>query len=614
MRKTKIKPINVVMGFIALIWMSLASMNSFAEATVPPLAADQAFAVSTTITRANELFVEFRIAPGYYLYAKHVSLKFKPQIPSTITIPQGDLKYDPDRGNYEVLSGDVLVPINLQAHVQKVQLDIAYQGCSQDGFCYPPMHKTMLLNMMTKTITPVADISSDTTTQSASTMKDPITSLSSLLTNQNGVQALFQTQHLGLLLLIFVGLGLLLAFTPCVLPMIPILTSIIVGQKKSVSTKKAFLLSSTYVLGTAITYAIAGLIAASMGNSLQVWLQKPWIILLTSALFGLLALSLFGVYSLQFPQRWQNRITQLSNQQQGGSYVGVLLMGILSTLIVSPCVTAPLVGVLMYIGRSGDLLLGASALFAMGIGMGIPLLFIGTSAGKWLPKTGSWMEAVKKAVGILMLGMAIWLCSRVVSPVIAQVLWGLLLLGTALFFAFYLPSLIGKHHLNRSFGAIVGCAGLFLMVSGTGLSTITNHGMAVKQSISHPFTIVKNIDDLNKQLADAQASGRSVILDFYADWCESCVVMDRNVFDKPDVQKVLANYVLLRADLTNNTMADETLLKHFAVVAPPTVLFFDGKGREINSQRIVGEVNAKEFLSRINFVAASASCKKDTKC
>jgi thioredoxin:protein disulfide reductase len=596
----------LITGWIMLALLLSANSFAFVTSKSPPLPADQAFAFSAVFNRPNEVLIEWQIAPGYYLYAKRVHIAIEPKTTADIRLPQGELNYDQDRGKYEAYSGNISIPVLLKTKEQQLQLSVDYQGCSQGGFCYPPMHKTLTLNLVAQTVSQKSDISAPPTHSS----------LQSLVKDQNGVQALLQTQHLSVSFLLFIGLGLLLAATPCVWPMVPILTGIIIGQKQVVGTRKAFFLSLTYVLGMSITYAIAGLMAASMGHSLQVWLQTPMMIAITTTLFVLLALSLFGFYDLRVRGQWQNKMTFWSNQQQRGTYAGVFFMGMLSTLIVSPCVTAPLVGVLMYIAATGNLIFGASALFAMGIGMGIPLLLIGMSVGKWLPTSGPWMEAVKKTFGILMLAMAIWLFSRIVPPLITSLLWGAWIVGIALFLSFYLPRVISHPKLNRSLGFLVGCSGMLLMIGGIGSTDKMSEWMHINGATvaaARSFIVVHDIAALEKQLSVAQGAHQPVILDFYADWCESCVAMDRNVFNVPDIQKVLTNYVLLRADLSKNSTDDQALLKRFDIIAPPTVLFFDQKGHEMNSQRIVGEINAEEFLTRLNIFTTS-SCDKNMKC
>lgn len=596
------KPIiSVLSQIIMSLLLTIVIINSYAiPLSKMPLSADQAFKFSVTSTGPQQIIAHWQIASGHYLYRDRIHFSFEPNMPVTIHFPVAKLKQLEDAPT-QVYSGDLIIPVDLQTTANKIKLRVDYQGCSTEKFCYPPLQQTVLLDLSGKrAVTTSLQPIKPSVAKSASSAK----SFESLLTDQKGVSKLFENQNMIVLLLIFAGLGLLLAFTPCVLPMIPILMSIILGQKKPLDTKKAFMLSLSYVVGSALIYAIAGMLAAYIGSSLQAWLQKPGIIVATSGLFVLLAISLFGFYDLHLPRRLQHRIAHMSSKQQAGTYVGVFFMGMISSLIVSPCVTAPLVGVLLYISQTGDLILGATALFVMGIGMGVPLLFIGTSAGKWLPKSGPWMVAVKKIFGILMLGMAIWLLSRVLSSNVSMLLWLILLLGIAIFFGIYLPRLVGRHIFNRSFGLILGFVSVFMFLMMSGIIPPYLFSTQQPQQIVNQqlFIMIRDLADLNKQISLAQAVGKPVILDFYADWCQSCIIMDRNVFQQPEVRRVLNNYILLRVDLTSNTAADEAILKAYDVIAPPTVLFFDVKGKEIDSQRIVGEVSAKEFLNRINSI------------
>ena len=569
---------------ITLLVIALLTVSTFAANN--PLPAEQAFIFSVRFDRHHEVRAEWKITSGYYLYTKKTHFSFQPKVVADIKFPQGDYQYDKERGRYEAFSGHLSIPIVLKTNMQQVQMHVDYQGCSQDGFCYPPIRQSMILNMADQSITKINDSSAT-----------PPTSLTTLLMNQSEVSALLRYQQLSITLLMFVGLGLLLTLTPCVWPMVPILTTIIVGQREQLNTKKAFLLSLAYVLGAALIYALAGLAAASLGHSVQMWLQQPWIIATTSILFVLLALSLFGYYDLQLPRRWQHRIASWNRMQHGKSYSGAFFMGAISTLIISPCVTAPLVGVLMYIAETGDKVLGASALFAMGIGMGIPLLMIGVSAGKWLPKSGLWMEMIKNFFGILMLGMAIWLFSRITSQTVTILLSSFLLIGVLL----YLISLYNKLWF-RCLGLLASCSVLIVMLTGISTRDIGNEWLQSyfnHRAAPPPFVLVRNTAEFNKQLAFAKIARKPIILDFYADWCESCVTMDKHIFHRAAIKKSLADYVLLRVDLSNNTVQDEALLKYFNVIAPPTVLFFNKNGKELISQRIVGEVSAKEFLRRV---------------
>lgn len=583
----------VVIGWLWVIFSS----SIFAAQNKTPLSSDRAFDFSMTLPAPQEIMLTWHIAPHYYLYRDRVNVTFSPIIPATVHFPKGIIKQDVDRGAYEVYTGNLSIPITLNTYEKTVQMRVSYQGCSAQGFCYPPINKNISVNL--------SSFAAPFTLTHVSMAQ---TSWSVLLTDQNKIRSLFTTQHLVVMLIIFMGIGLLLAFTPCVLPMVPILTAIILGQQVAISTKKAFLLSLTYVLGMAITYAFAGLVVVVLGNSIQVTLQKPLFILLGSGVFLLLALSLFGIYDLRLPRVWQNKFNRWSNKHKGGTYLGVFCMGILSTLIVSPCVTAPLVGVLLYVAQTGDKIIGASSLFMMGIGMGIPLLLIGSSAGRFLPKTGPWMEAIKKLMGIVMLAIAVWMLSRIVSPNVTAILVGIICLIVALFFSMYLPQLMGWKRLNRSVGSLAGALGL-LLIAGA----ILHPGRIPEQNLRNPFIVVRDIQDLHKQLAIAQARQKPVLLDFYADWCESCVIMDKNVFSKSEVVQALNHFVLLRADLSENTSNDEALLKNFNVIAPPTVLLFDRGGQEVNSQRIVGEINKQEFLNRLTtFIAAN--CDKKMHC
>lgn len=516
--------------FIFLLFCVLIFLNSTIAFSSPlPLPSEQAFRFSMSNDDERTIHLQWAIAPGYYLYRDRMQVSSSNHLIADVQYPQGELKYSSDNKRYEVYSGTLNVPITLKEETTELSLDVDYQGCSQDGFCYPPMHKNMIFNLLTHKM-------------KADGLAKENATFSSLLTNQQEVQQLLLKNYFSHTLLIFFGLGLLLSLTPCVLPMVPILSSIIAGHGES-NTKKSFFLSLYYVLGSAMTYAIAGLFAAWLGSTLQVWLQQPFMIAFVIVLFILLACSLFGWYELRLPQSLQNKLNIFSHRNPSGTYASVFIMGAVSTLIVSPCVTAPLVGVLMYIGQKGNLLYGASALFVLGLGMGVPLLIAGTSLGQCLPRSGPWMNTIKNLFGVMMLGMAAWLSLRL--P---------------------LPFLHNEPNLNSS------------------------------------FSIVHNMEELKSQIALAKTIKKPVALDFYADWCESCVTMDKNVFALTDVKKAMSEYVLLRADLSANKTEDEEMLHYFNVIAPPTMLFFNMQGKELNSYRIVGELSAKEFLNKFDLV------------
>jgi thiol:disulfide interchange protein DsbD len=654
---------------LSLALACFAASMSFAAANTRPLPAEKAFRISVSVESTNKINVHWKLAKGYYLYREKLHFSFDPKTKADIHFPSGEMKAGLRHKQYEIYTQAVTVPIVLQKTLSQIQVNIDYQGCSEQGFCYPPMHKAVFLDLKaaasltsaqsTEASTPETAMMPATATAPATTamsataaipdtaatlnasasVRPAITttilssqnlasqndlaaqasslssfSLSSLLTDQNSVRALFASQHLAGMLLIFMALGLLLAFTPCILPMVPILTSIIVGHKEKVSTQKALFLSLTYVLGSSCTYALAGVAAASLGTSLQAWMQQAWIITIVSGLFVLLSLSLFGAYDLHLPRYWQNRITAASRRQKGGTYLGVFIMGVVSTLVVSPCVTAPLIGVLMFIADTGSLALGAIALFAMGLGMGIPLIILGVSTGKWLPRRGPWMTTIQQFFGVLMLGMAVYLLSRVYSATAILAISVVVLLALALFFSFYKSEIQDRQIIHKRLGKLAGISTGFLIFALTA-SSLT--GLFLQPNYSQmpdsAFMVVHNVQELNRQLSAAKALDKPVIVDFYADWCESCVIMDKNVFSKSEVMTSLSPFVLLRVDLSKNTSADETLLKNYDVIAPPAVLFFNAQGREVNSRRIVGELNAHEFLMRVNTFFA-ANCDKKTTC
>ncbi len=589
-------PTKAILIFVALFSFFLSFLCK-AE-SLSPLPADKAFAFSAYLDKDNQLILQWDIAPGYYLYRNQ--LKLAPAGLSSlqtnkINLPVGSFKYDALHGNYQAYVGTLKIPVHfLPSKKGVLDLNINYQGCSSGGFCYTPIKKTLKV-----------DLSQVKVPQNLNQYVQSVHETANEPANSNAIASLFVGHPFWLIILSFLGLGLLLAFTPCVLPMIPILSGIIVGQRKKATPKKSFTLSLMYVAGMAITYAIAGIVVALIGSSIQAQLQKPWIMVLFSGLFVLLALSLFGFYELQLPARWQKLLTALSNKQKGGTYFSVFLMGCLSTLIVSPCVSAPLVGVLAYIGQTGDVMLGGFALLALGIGMGIPLLLIGISADRLLPKTGAWMVLVEKVFGFIMLGFAIWMLSRMIPGPVTLFLWSMLFIVAAIFFAVFSPVPTRLHWLAKSGAVILLVYGMILIVGAvTGNSDLFHPwaqlGQSRQSALRTPsFTLVSSMEELDQHLVDARQSKQKVLLDFYADWCTSCVLMDRTVFSRDDVRKALINYQALRVDVTANNAFDQAVLKRFHVIGPPTIIVFDIEGQELTGERIVGEVNAKEFLQRI---------------
>lgn len=565
-----------------------------------PLPPDQAFHVTAEVRGDHQIVTQWETAPDYFLYADKLKFTLTPDTPFDAAMPASVSKQDAVRGTVQVYSGKFTIPLQLHSKAEAVMLVVHYQGCSSLGFCYPPEKKSFELHFNT----------------SPSNVIVTHQGISALLTDQYGVQTLLADEHRGLLLLIFLGLGILMAFTPCVLPMLPIVTGIIAGQKGKVTTRKAFLLSSCYVLGMAVMYALAGMMAAYAGSSLQVLLQTPFVIIISSLIFVLLAFSLFEFYELPLSRRWQNRVAKWSSRHQGGTFAGVFFMGILSTLVVSPCVTAPLVGVLLYISRTGDMLLGGSALFTMGIGMGIPLILLGMSAGHWLPKSGQWMHAVTKSFGVVMLGMALWLLGRIIPHGVMAMLWGLYLIGIALFFSLYLTRVIGRHKINHSIGLTAGIAGVLMISSTIGTPALLNRWLGEAAPVTaqySDFAVVHSESELISRLAAAKSAGQPALVDFYADWCTSCVVMDKDVFAQKKIQSAIHPFALIRVDLSQNTEQDQQIMQKYDVIAPPTVLLFNATGEEVNSRRIVGEMNANTFLNRIEHFKTS-NCDMKAQC
>lgn len=591
--------------FFLFITLALLGLKVFA-AIQQPLSVDKAFTFSAKLTAPNVVTAHWQVAPGYHLYKArlHVTLANDSEVKlGKIVLPPGKFTQDKILGKYYIYDKDlsIQIPLEYKKNTDPTLL-INYQGCADSGFCYPSVTQQLALNSSGKITT---------TTLSGTIAKD--LQLPTTVSEQDKISGILAKQNLLIILLSFFGFGLLLTFTPCVLPMLPILSGIIVGQSERLNTHKALTLSAAYVFSMALTYAGAGILAGVFGEHLQSALQSPVIVSIFSLVFVLLALSLFGLYELRLPNKLQHHLTQLSNKQRAGSYLGAAIMGCLSTLIVSPCVSAPLVGALTYIGETGNAALGGIALFSMGLGMGIPLIIIGTSAGKLLPKAGPWMDNIKIFFGFMMLGLAIWLLDRVAPPQLSSLLWAMLSFGSASYLFFKKP--LRKALWNKfekilglslaSYGALL-IAGLVLG-SPNPLLLLTNGTTTFSQADSSQstyFKSIKGLAQLHNNLASATKLEKITMVDFYADWCVACKEMDLNTFNDPTVQQVLKNFTLLRADITANDIADKTLLNKYRVIAPPTILFFDQQGKELTNYRIVGEMGPDQFLLHLRNITA----------
>lgn len=585
------------------------------------LPADQAFQVLIDPSDATSLEARWNIASGYYLYRDKIQLSLldaKGVNLKTLEIPSGEVKDDPYFGRQQVFHNRLTVRARLDresTEPQTVQVRVDYQGCAEIGVCYPPLHQiaSVALPALPATLkggSPEATApfgvpasgNSNRDTARLSVETRPVSE-----SEQDRLARLLSEQRFWAIP-VFFGFGLLLAFTPCVLPMIPILSGLIVGQGASSGRRKTFLLSLAYVLAMALTYSLAGLLAALLGQNIQAWFQNSWVLGLFSMLFVLLALSMFGLYELQLPNSIQNRLVAWSNRQRGGQYIGVAVMGLLSALIVSPCVAPPLIGALTFITVTGDLVLGGATLFALSLGMGAPLLAIGISAGHWLPQAGHWMERIKVAFGVMLLAVALWLLERILPPAATMLLWATLLIVTATYMGALQPVTHGApawRTLTKGIGLvflIYGALLLFGVASGgrDPWQPLRGAGVLAGATRERPalaFQQVKTTAEVDQILRSAE--GRSVLLDFYADWCASCHEMERYTFADHRVQDILAQMIILRADVTANDDADRELLKRFGIVGPPALVFFGPDGRERGEYRLMGFVEANAFIKHL---------------
>jgi len=568
---------------------------------------DDAFQVSYD-SQPGQFHVEWVIAEGHYLYKDKIQITTEDTavIPQALVVPGGEAKDDPIFNKILYVFHDFArATLNYQytdSGAKDVTFKVRYQGCSEiSGICYPPQTKSF-----TVSLSPLSAAQAAAVAANSSRLDDAV-----VVSEQDEIANALRGGNTWLILLVFFGAGLLLAFTPCVFPMIPILSGIIVGQGDGLSTRKAFFLSLVYVLAMALTYTVVGILVGLSGENIQAWFQNPWIIWSFAAIFVALSFSMFGFYDLQMPASIQSRLTAISNSQEGGNIAGVAIMGLLSALIVGPCVTAPLVGALIYIAETGDAMLGGMALFSLSMGMGAPLLVIGTSAGKLLPKAGAWMDAVKAFFGVLLLGLAIWLLERVAPAAFTMFLWATLIIVSAVYMGATsgMPEgASGWRKLWKGVGTVLLVYGIIILIGLSagnrnvfqplkGLSA--GSGATVAEAAHLQFKQIKGIEGLNAALRDARAAGKPVMLDFYADWCVSCKEMEMLTFADPAVQKALEGVVLLQADVTPNDEKDRELYKHFGIIGPPSIMFFGADGIERKSYRVVGFMPAKEFSEHV---------------
>ncbi len=574
---------------------------------------EKAFRFSARVLDASNIEVRYQIAEGYYLYRERFAFAAEP-VGARIgaaQIPQGKLKKDEFFGEVQTHRGElkIIVPVESTAD-GKILLTATSQGCADLGVCYVPMDSKIQLSM-----TGGAGVAA----VGSASGGDPLARMMGQGDNKaapsgaedSRIAALFHGEF-WLLIVSFFGFGLLLSLTPCVLPMIPILSGMIVGRGQHVTRIHGFMLSAAYVLGMAITYAVAGVAAGLSGAMLSAALQSPWVLGSFALVFVILALAMFGMYELQLPASLQTRLTETTNRLPGGKYSGVFVMGVLSALIVGPCVAAPLAGALLYISQSRDGLLGGAALFAMALGMGVPLLAVGASAGALLPKAGAWMDAVKRFFGVLLLAMAIYLISPVIPLAVQMLAWAALLIVCAVYLRVIDPLPQHAHGFQRfgkGIGVIALLAGAAFMVGAFSgakdilrpLSGLVAGDMAAPAGSGAPsFKRVSTGAELDAAIK--AAAGKPVLLDFYADWCVSCKEMERFTFSDEQVKQRLAGMVKVQADVTANNVEHQALLKRFRLFGPPGIIFFDKNGKEINGLRVIGFQNAEKFAGVLDEV------------
>ena len=572
-----------------------------------PLDPELAYKFSARALDEKTIEARWAIADGYYMYRDKIKFQLEPASDAvklgTPRFPPGKVKDDEFFGRVEVYRKElkILLPIELPADssATSVLLKANSQGCADMGICYPPLPQQSSVKLIKASMVSAA---AETIQQRAVPVSE--LSLDDGHDESSKIAGLLKNASLWTILLFFFGAGLALAFTPCMFPMVPILSGIIVGHGHDIGKSRAFALSLVYVLGMALTYAAFGVAAGLSGTLLSSAMQNAWVLGAFALVFVALALAMFGFYELQLPAALQSKLADESNQQRGGSLHGVALMGSLSAIIVGPCVAAPLAGALLYIAKTGDAVLGGGALFIMALGMGLPLLLIGTSARQLLPRPGPWMEAVNQFFGVLLLGVAIWLVSPVIPALVQMLAWAALLI----FSAIYLhaldplpPHARGWHRFGKGLGVVALLIGAALLVGVLGGSrdplqplSFLRLGAATAESSAVKFERVKSVADLDARIKTA---GRPVLLDFYADWCVSCKEMERFTFTDPAVATRMARMLLLQADVTANDDEDKALLKRFGLFGPPGIIFFDAQGREARDLRVVGFQDAALFGS-----------------
>ena len=603
------------MRFFFLLLVSLLALpakantnNVLGDLLAPPqqtfLPVDQAF-VFDFDQQGSTLFVGWDIAPDYYLYKKKIEIIAKGANIKVGDAGTGEIIEDEFFGKTEVFFNSVSVISKLSNVTEGAVVKVRYQGCAKAGLCYPPEVISIPLSVIASEQAQGNNSSADAadTLNALTPSVDSTRSQSNTTTQDLSFTERLASQSLVTNLLIFFAVGVGLAFTPCVFPMFPILSSLIAGQQ-NLSTKKAFALSFVYIQGMALTYAALGLVVAALGGQVQGYLQHPYVLISFSLLFVLLAMSMFGWYEIKLPSAMMSKLTQVSNNQKGGNYLGVFLMGVLSGLIASPCTTAPLSAALLFVAQSGDYLVGGLTLYVLSLGMGLPLLLLGTSGGKLLPKAGGWMEQVKTLFGFIMLVVPLILLERIISADIILLMAGILALATSVYLHYW-QSAQPQSKLKTA----LWFSATFLVVTGF---TLAKNVIWPQQQVeqvsqqSNEFKQVANLTELKNAVAEANRQGKMVMVDLYADWCVACKEFEHYTFPDAKVQSEFSHYQLIQIDLTQSDDTTIELMEEFTVFGLPSILFFNTQGQELSSERVTGFLNADDFATHLAAVRASA--------
>ena len=589
------KWIRLLLSVICLFGLVMAPSHA-EDDFLPP---EKAFRLSARLIDAKSIEVNFLIAEGYYLYRERLTFKAEGASLGEPVIPHGKVKFDPNfEKEVETFRQQLIVRVPVE-NSDTFKLTVGNQGCSDKGLCYAPM----------ETIFQLSSLSIKNQDTSGTSDTQAVTAL--VKQDQDGevgrIQASLASGKLSLILPLFFLLGLGLSLTPCVLPMVPILSFIIVGEGAQTSRSRGFILSLSYALGMAFVYTALGIAAGLLGEGLAAALQKPWLLTSFAVLIAVMSLAMFDVYQLQMPASLQLLLTKMSERQKGGKLFGVFIMGALSALIVGHCVAAPLAGALVYISQTRNVIIGGSALFVMALGMSVPLLLLGLSAGTLLPRAGQWMKVVKSLFGVVMLALALWMVASLIPSWVLMAGWGLLAIAYGIF-------ILLSGHLGwfpKLFGVLFVLLGA---VQWVGIATGSDNPFAPwgnlqgERSQKTEFKKIKTVDELDQALAGAD--GKVVMLDFYADWCVSCIEMEKLTFTEPKVKLVLDQMLLLQADVTANDANDKVLLKRFSLFGPPGIIFFGRDSQEIREMRVIGFKSSDIFLQRLQQVQSPSESSK----